>query len=197
MKILCETFLFFVFKLIEFANWLNLIPSLVATTTCVWLLKLESKSAASILGKPRQRVCAAFNGSTPQTWPILSYWASYTLCLRRPLAAFARPSVSFVVWTRIRVIVHPASNTTHTARDTQLAAIRGRSRLDECASSFVVSTRSPKQWMPWCCDSEPRWQRSRSCPSLCRGTTCRKEGGHQPLMLNRWRIYIYIEELCR
>lgn len=100
-------------------------------------------------------------------------------------SSFARPSVSFVVWTRIRVIVHPASNATHTHTHTE-QRIHNSRQFDSALTNVLLPswfqqslTRPPKQWMPWCCDNEPRWQRSTICPSLCRGTTCRKEEGHR------------------
>lgn len=37
-------------------------------------------------------------------------------------------------------------------------------------------TRPPKQWMPWCCDSEPRWQRSTILPEPL---SWKEEGGHR------------------
>lgn len=106
--------------------------------------------------KPRQRVCAAFNGSPPQTYrnvvvlsvghPLCLYLAVFVfIVLSFRLSSLLRSFVSFKPWPEHESGLLWAQ---HTARY-NLAAIRRRFHIDECASSFCgLNNRSrvSRQW---------------------------------------------------
>lgn len=99
-------------------------------------------------------------------------------------SSFARPSVSFVVWTRIRVIVHPASNATHTHTQSKGYTTHDNSIPPWRMCFFLRGFNNPSRarrnnGCPDAATTNLADNAQRSCPSLCRGTTCRKEEGHR------------------